>query len=484
MLRNDSVIVNTFFGQDKSQLWCPNCQTSGKSRRKFDPRLSIHVNVPSVKKFEVFVFRNETKEHDRTCMNVEIYDTCDSKVKALIHEVSRQVEDTSPENRRFCVCAVKFGRISKIISWGLNSNDNDDDNDDERVLESIEDLDNDICIYEIPLSFSRESQKLIEIHLNFSFGTVQQKYRFPFVVPCSRTDTREKCVEHIKEALKRYASDEEMIPKFKSEEIMFKLKHDGIKCIEVAELSIPFSEETFLRRSFRDSYQNNNNNNNGKRRKILKEALSLSECLKSTFKKEQLGQNDTWYCPDCKNHVRAFKQMWIWSLADTLVLHLNRFIQTAQNNSQMRQGFSVRTEKKHTPIEIPMKIDMSPFVIGPQSQDGSSLVYELFAVSHHFGGAGGGHYTAQIKHSDGKWYNCDDSSVSEKEVIRVDAVSAYALFYKRVVLRRSASSSDKNDDIVNVDVKEETPCDDLVERGSSNSSTGSEWNFVPISKVL
>ena len=34
--KNDSV-VDTFFGQDKSQLWCPDCEKDGKSRRKFDP---------------------------------------------------------------------------------------------------------------------------------------------------------------------------------------------------------------------------------------------------------------------------------------------------------------------------------------------------------------------------------------------------------------------------------------------------------------
>ena len=90
--------------------------------------------------------------------------------------------------------------------------------------------------------------------------------------------------------------------------------------------------------------------------------------MESTFKKEQLGEKDTWFCPDCKNHVRAFKQMWIWKLADTVVFHLKRFTQTME-------GFSVRSEKKRTPIQIPLKIDMSPFVIGPQSRHGTTLMY-------------------------------------------------------------------------------------------------------------
>ena len=39
--RNDSVVVDTCFGQDKSELWCPDCMKDGKSRRKFDPRLTV-----------------------------------------------------------------------------------------------------------------------------------------------------------------------------------------------------------------------------------------------------------------------------------------------------------------------------------------------------------------------------------------------------------------------------------------------------------
>jgi ubiquitin carboxyl-terminal hydrolase 4/11/15 len=35
------------------------------------------------------------------------------------------------------------------------------------------------------------------------------------------------------------------------------------------------------------------------------------------------------------------------------------------------------------------------------------------AVDNHFGGLGGGHYTATCKNfEDGKWYNYDDSRVS------------------------------------------------------------------------
>lgn len=38
--------------------------------------------------------------------------------------------------------------------------------------------------------------------------------------------------------------------------------------------------------------------------------------------------------------------------------------------------------------------------------------YNLFGISHHSGYMGGGHYVADIKNSDGRWYHCDDSHAS------------------------------------------------------------------------
>jgi len=40
-LRNDSVIVDLFFGQFKSHLTCPNASCEGKSWRKFDPFVAV-----------------------------------------------------------------------------------------------------------------------------------------------------------------------------------------------------------------------------------------------------------------------------------------------------------------------------------------------------------------------------------------------------------------------------------------------------------
>ena len=67
-------------------------------------------------------------------------------------------------------------------------------------------------------------------------------------------------------------------------------------------------------------------------------------------------------------------------------------------------------------------------------------MYELYSVLVHSGGAYGGHYYAYIKSNvDGKWYNFNDSSVSEiqqEDVFKVfgdyqgNGATAYMLRYR------------------------------------------------------
>lgn len=56
--------------------------------------------------------------------------------------------------------------------------------------------------------------------------------------------------------------------------------------------------------------------------------------------------------------------------------------------------------------------------------------YDLFAVSNHYGGLGGGHYTAFAK-KNGQWDEYDDSSVRPAEKSQIISSAAYVLFYKR-----------------------------------------------------
>ena len=60
----------------------------------------------------------------------------------------------------------------------------------------------------------------------------------------------------------------------------------------------------------------------------------------------------------------------------------------------------------------------------------SSYNYELYGISNHGGGSGGGHYWAYCKNNDGKWYKYNDNIVSNLTLERVVSPEAYCLFYK------------------------------------------------------
>ncbi|CAH0516134.1 unnamed protein product [Peronospora belbahrii] len=81
--------------------------------------------------------------------------------------------------------------------------------------------------------------------------------------------------------------------------------------------------------------------------------VTLINCLTKFTEREQLGEADTWYCPKCKNHVRAFKKFDLFSLPRVLIFHLKRF-RYAQNS------FYMHRDKISTLVDFPIdSLDLS-----------------------------------------------------------------------------------------------------------------------------
>lgn len=95
------------------------------------------------------------------------------------------------------------------------------------------------------------------------------------------------------------------------------------------------------------------------------------------------------------------------------------------------------SQKLETLVNFPLEgLDMAPFVLSEQQKQ-NPLIYDCFAVSNHYGGVGGGHYTAFGKNIyTNEWYDFDDSSCSpvtgDASYRRKSIVSeaAYSLFYR------------------------------------------------------
>ncbi len=158
--------------------------------------------------------------------------------------------------------------------------------------------------------------------------------------------------------------------------------------------------------------------------------LTLQSCLEKFTTREQLGENDEWYSPFSKKHVRAFKEMAIWSLPDILVIQLKRFLYESSPFAS-RTGIASRREKVTSLVHFPIEgLNMKPFVSGPCEE--SEAIYDLYAVSNHMGGMGGGHYTAYALNShNGKWYEFDDTRTQLVSAQDVVTPKAYVLFYCR-----------------------------------------------------
>ncbi|XP_008153917.1 ubiquitin carboxyl-terminal hydrolase 4 isoform X2 [Eptesicus fuscus] len=153
--------------------------------------------------------------------------------------------------------------------------------------------------------------------------------------------------------------------------------------------------------------------------KKKKTAMALRDCIELFTTMETLGEHDPWYCPNCKRHQQATKKFDLWSLPKILVVHLKRF-------SYSRYW----RDKLDTVVEFPVRgLNMSEFVCDPSARP---YVYDLIAVSNHYGAMGVGHYTAYAKNKlNGKWYYFDDSNVSLASEDQIVTKAAYVLFYQR-----------------------------------------------------
>ncbi len=108
--------------------------------------------------------------------------------------------------------------------------------------------------------------------------------------------------------------------------------------------------------------------------RVKQGAITLTDCLRKYGLKEQLSENDMWYCGKCKEHRRAFKKMDLWSPPEILIIHLKRF--------QYSVGtYFVHTTKIDDLVDFPVEgLDMAEFVAS-RVEGTPPPIYDLFAVS-------------------------------------------------------------------------------------------------------
>ncbi|OMJ83764.1 hypothetical protein SteCoe_15242 [Stentor coeruleus] len=421
--RNDSIIVDLMYGQNKSTLTCPLCN---KVSVVFDPFLTLSAVVPSAEEIIVNVYLFLL---NKDVVKIKITVDSRTQIQSILDNLQEQYQNN------FIVFTMDKFTFKKIIPPETFIG-----NLSETTFLMSEVPENPEDYIKVPLKVCKSGER------GYIHSTSKSVLTFPrllFVPKNSRIlDIYQQCSEYFSQIYEDSHKDKPQdLEDFKTKGIFVlnftrkqrglcpfcKVKCEGCKidcdleitCAQIAEKWKSVGEMLGIEIEFATklNLSSVNHNREEKSRLIIKKKgrLDLKYCLDISTLPEKLDENNKWYCANCKNHVCANKQMQIYKLPKILLVHLLRF---------KKKGFF--TEKITTSVDFPIE----SFEMSSISQ--SNIIYDLFAISNHFGGMGGGHYTAYIKkHNSSNWYEMDDSRVSNVSETQIVSSSAYVLFYKR-----------------------------------------------------
>jgi ubiquitin carboxyl-terminal hydrolase 8 len=144
-------------------------------------------------------------------------------------------------------------------------------------------------------------------------------------------------------------------------------------------------------------------------------SIDLVDCIKLYTTPELMNHENAWYNDKTKQREDVHKKLSFWMLPEILIMDVKRFDNRNRKNNKM--------------ITAPLQsLDMSPYVLGYGKR---SYVYDLYGVCNHMGGVHGGHYTANVLNANGKWYEFNDTRVTEIDASRVVTSAAYCFFYRK-----------------------------------------------------
>ena len=121
--------------------------------------------------------------------------------------------------------------------------------------------------------------------------------------------------------------------------------------------------------------------------------VTLQQCLDYFVKEEIMDKGDMWHCPQCKKPRKATKRLSISRLPYFLLIHLKRFSfrgpVTDKIETRVTFPLSGLDLTNHMPPPLPPGAIMkgSPVSVSQQPP----YMYDLFAVTHHFGTLNAGH---------------------------------------------------------------------------------------------
>ena len=143
--------------------------------------------------------------------------------------------------------------------------------------------------------------------------------------------------------------------------------------------------------------------------------VTIFDCMDLYCKKEKLDGENKWFNEKTNEKQEVNRGIIFWSLPDILIIDLKRWSSNGHKISKI--------------VDAPIhNADFSKYVKGYYA---SSYVYDLYGVCNHSGNMQGGHYTCFIKNANGKWYECNDTMITEISEERVVSYKSYCFFYRK-----------------------------------------------------
>lgn len=492
--RNDSIIVDLFHGQFKSKIICPS-QSCGKVSITFDPfqMVSLPIPVKDISKAPIYYIQTgepgkspektvlsmnsscsvaevkrmiakfkQTKEENLQIYSIQSFTikekiSDDKDVKYLIecpgfpfiYDLTLGDETTATDFHAedYCLLQINVNQESswfydnnKDISyprmkyvkknasandihiivyeilrpylkklWGENNNNTNNNNNNSAIKNSNN---TSISTQEYELKVLKESlYKLSYMGTINSQNNNNNKKKINCLL-CGKTNCKGCKLPFLDNN-----SEEISASSLCDEEKVIKLEVRFSKNVKKESLGLNFYKEVEFKSPDLSSSENS--------------ALTIYDCITQFIQAERLEKENSWYCSNCKDHKLALKKMDIYKTSTYLILHLKRFKTSRISSYGSYFGFSSSMKKITSTISFPLKdLDLSNFILEKKNHD--AILYDLYAVSNHYGSLEGGHYTAYaLNELDGKWYEFDDAHVrriNEKDIV---TSAAYILFYKR-----------------------------------------------------
>ena len=484
--RNDSIITDLFSGLLKSEVICNLCNFVNIT---FDPFNTLTLAIPDSNKFKIrrskyddiqlfYIPKYSLKTNLRLRMRV--------KKQCPLKEVQEEIKKIKKFQHN--IKSLKFVQVldGKFIRF-VDENEYKKEKDFVFVFEDESNGDENVKIFPLYMNKNNKDSafpRLLFLKEDMKFGDLKKKiyyfarnfFKSPFTTAEKECEL-DKEIKKYKEAKKTDNYEETKLVELydKEDDEIFNSRDEEREEIKKFLNDFPYYimiKNKFEEREGKIIFDRNNNvvnlkeyeiENDESSINILLKKMELNECLiylffksKSSYalntlkidscenldspdfnKKDKLAlenlldyfcsdeyleKGNEWFCNKCKKKVKVKKKFSIFFVPRLLIICLNRF---AKNGGSFNGTYGKNSEF----IDFPLKdLDMGKYICGP---DKDYSKYDLFAVSQHFGGTGGGHYTAMCKNIDGNWYDYNDSSCTLSTCNNVVSSSAYVLFYRK-----------------------------------------------------